>query len=148
MFAQGNPTLLTATYFFYPTLMGFLPILKSRSGKNRERHPNHGHKHINSCIRPWIIAEVSELYILQKTSQTNVPGKQISTLWFSVWKNKQKKHYLPCLFFGKHFFFLVEQTFFFSCVTKKKKKDLLVLVGITFFRVWNKKCLHRTVGII
>ena len=121
--------------------MGFLPILKSRSGKNRERHPNHGHKHMNSCIRPWIIAEVSELYILQKTSQTNVPGKQISTLWFSVWKNKQKKHYLPCLFFGKHFFFLVEQTFFF-CLTKKKKKDLLVLVGITFFRVWFFKPLQ------
>ena len=52
-----------------------------------------------------------------------------------------KKHYLPCLFFSKHFFFLVEQTFFF-CLTKKKKKDLLVLVGITFFRVWFFKPLQ------
>ena len=59
---------------------------------------------------------------------------------FSV-KKQTKKHYLPCLFFGKHFFFLVEQTFFFAW-PKRKKKDLLVLVGITFFSVWFSKPLQ------
>ena len=69
---------------------------------------------MNSCIRPWIIAEVSELYILQKTSQTNVPGKQISTLWQA------------CFLLGR------ANIFFFAW--PKRKKGFIGSGGYNFFQ--------------
>ena len=66
---------------------------------------------------------------------------------FQCEKTNKKTTTYPAYFSASIFSSWLSKHLFF-CLTKKKKKDLLVLVGITFFGVWNKQCLHRTVGII
>ena len=60
---------------------------------------------------------------------------------FQCEKTNKKNTTYPAYFSASIFSSWSSKHFFF-CLTKKKKKDLLVLVGITFFRVWFFKPLQ------